>query len=240
MIVVFFVTSADSAAVVINMLCSNGSDNTPLWQKIFWSIAIGVVAASLMLGGGLASLQAMTILSALPFTFALMFAIYGLFKTLRVDVLKQESRNFSNMPISQMSKSWQDRLRVIIELPGKKDGYKFINSVVEPAFLQLKLEFEKNGLTANIQQNNAENFIKLVVGLGDELDFVYGVKLVKRTTPDYTQALDGDDIYYRAEVFLNEGGQDYDILGWGEATIINDAIEQYRRHMQFLHTIRGE
>ena len=25
------------------------------------------------------------------------------------------------------------------------------------------------------------------------------------------------------------------VLGWSEATLINDVIEQYRKHMQFLH-----
>ncbi|CAD7286542.1 BCCT family transporter [Campylobacter suis] len=239
MVIIFFITSADSAAMIINMLCSNGSDNTPLWQKIFWGLTIGIVAASLMLGGGLASLQAMTILSALPFTIALLFAMFGLFKALRVDVLKKSSQNFSNMPISEMSKSWQERLKTIIELPNKKDAYKFINNVVEDSFSLLKAEFEKNGLKADVSKNEAGDFLKLSVGLGEELDFVYGVKLVRRNTPDYTQALDNSDIYYRAEVFLNEGGQDYDVLGWSEATIINDVIEQYRKHMQFLQTLRN-
>ncbi|MGH1601016.1 BCCT family transporter [Campylobacter majalis] len=238
MIIVFFITSADSAAMIINMLCSNGADNTPVWQKIFWGVTIGVLAASLMLGGGLASLQAMTIMAALPFTIALMFAIFGLFKALRIDYIKKSSQNFSNMPISELSKSWQERLRAIIELPGRRDAYLFMQEVAMVALCEIRDEFIKNGLNADVKilQNGA--FVTLVVGLGDERDFSYGVKLVRRSSPGYTQALDGEDLYYRAEVFLNEGGQDYDILGWSEATIINDVIEQYRRHMQFLHTIR--
>ena len=67
MIVIFFVTSADSAAIVMNMLCSNGKDDTPVWQKVFWGVTVGVVAAFLMLAGGLGSLQALTITTALPF-----------------------------------------------------------------------------------------------------------------------------------------------------------------------------
>ncbi|MCD8213085.1 MAG: BCCT family transporter [Campylobacter sp.] len=239
MVVVFFITSADSAAVVINMLCSNGSDKTPLWQKIFWGAAIGVVAASLMLGGGLASLQAMTIVAALPFTIALMAAIFGLFRALNIDVAKKQSQNFSNMPLSEMSKSWQERLGAIISLPDGKDAYKFINDVVLKALSEIRAEFEKNGLSAELKFNDDKNFINLVVFLGEEMDFAYGVKLVRRESPGYTQELNGEDLYYRAEVFLKEGGQDYDILGWSEATIINDVIEQYRKHMQFLHSIRG-
>ncbi|QKF92025.1 BCCT family transporter [Campylobacter sp. CCUG 57310] len=239
MIAIFFITSADSAAMIMNMLCSNGKDKTPLWQKIFWGAAIGVVSCFLMLGGGLASLQAMTIASALPFTIALLVAIYGLFQALRVDLIKKQSRNLANMPVSEMSKTWQERLKTIISLPNKKNADKFISEVIEKVFDEVRAEFEKNGLQAKISKDEKRNFINLVVGLGDEMDFSYGVKLVRMESPDYTRALEGDDLYYRAEVFLKEGGQDYDILGWSEATIINDIVEQYRKHMQFLHTIRG-
>lgn len=238
MVVIFFITSADSAAMVINMLCSNGSDKTPLWQKIFWGAAIGVVAASLMLGGGLASLQAMTMVAALPFTVSLMVAISGLFKALSVDIVKKETQNFSNMPISDLSKNWRERLAAIIALPGKKDAYKFMDEVVRTSLSELKSEFIKNGLNARVE-NTDNKFINLIVEMGEETDFYYGVKLVKRESPDYTQALKGDDLYYRAEIFLKEGGQDYDVLGWSEATLINDVIEQYRKHMQFLHTVRN-
>lgn len=68
--------------------------------------------------------------------------------------------------------------------------------------------------------------------------FTTGLSLQKNESPDYSRAMDGDDLYYRAEVFLKEGGQDYDVFGWSETTLINDIVEQYRRHMQFLHTIR--
>ena len=104
------------------------------------------------------------------------------------------------------------------------------------AFNELKDEFAKNGLEANVTK--AENFVNLNVGLGDEMDFRYGVYLTKSQSPDYTRELEGDDLYYRAEVYLKEGGQDYDVLGWSEATLINDVIEQYRKHMQFLHIVR--
>ncbi|MDO5045266.1 BCCT family transporter, partial [Campylobacter sp.] len=239
MVGIFFITSADSAAMIMNMLCSNGTDKTPLWQKIFWGVAIGAVSCFLMLGGGLDSLQAMTIASALPFTMALMVAIYGLFKALRVDLIKKQSRNLANMPVSEMSKTWQERLKAIISLPNKKSADKFIKEVVAKVFEEVRAEFEQNGLKAKILKDEGQNLINLTVGLGDELDFSYGVKLVRRESPDYTNALDGNDLYYRAEVFLKEGGQDYDILGWSEATIINDIVEQYRKHMQFLHTIRN-
>src|SRR5699024_11411282 len=41
--------------------------------------------------------------------------------------------------------------------------------------------------------------------------------------------------YYRAEVYLNEGGQDYDVMGWTEDEVIGDILDQYERHRLFLH-----
>jgi choline/glycine/proline betaine transport protein len=51
MIVIFFVTSCDSGAMVVDMLCSHGKNDTPLWQRVYWAVGIGVVAAVLLLLG---------------------------------------------------------------------------------------------------------------------------------------------------------------------------------------------
>ena len=235
-ILIFFVTSADSAMIVMDMLSSNGKNDTPTWQKVVWGAAVCIASFALMKSGGLASLSAMTIVCALPFTIALLGAIFGTMKALRIDVIKKQAQNLNNIPLDEFSKTWQERLCAIIMLPSKKDALKFIDETACDAFEKLRLEFEKNGLEAKISKS--QNFINLCVLLGDERDFYYGIKLTKNESPDYSRAMDGDDLYYRAEVFLKEGGQDYDVLGWSEATLINDIVEQYRRHMQFLHTIR--
>ncbi|MDT0993041.1 hypothetical protein, partial [Pseudomonas aeruginosa] len=44
--------------------------------------------------------------------------------------------------------------------------------------------------------------------------------------------------YFRAEVHLQEGGQDYDIMGWSRDGVIGDILDQYERHMHFLHVVR--
>ncbi|CZE46143.1 BCCT family transporter [Campylobacter geochelonis] len=235
MIIIFFVTSADSASTVLNMLCSNGNDKTALWQKIFWGLSIGVVAMVLMLNDGLAGLQAMTIIFAFPFTIALMVAIYGLFKALKIDFAKKNTQIFNPAPISQNSKSWQERLRDIIYLPEQTTAQSFVKTVVAPVFFEIKTEFKKNGLNSKIITDKANHKIHIVVALKDESDFLYGIKLVEREKPSYASK---DDSYYRAEVFLKEGGQNYDVFGWAKQTLINDIVEQYRKHMQFLHIVR--
>ena len=79
-----------------------------------------------------------------------MGAIFGLFRALKVDVIKKQTNAFNNMPISEMSKSWQERLSAIIMLPSKKDGSKFINETTARALDEVRAEFEKNGLNAEV------------------------------------------------------------------------------------------
>ncbi len=79
MVILSFVTSADSGSLVIDMLASGGNTQTPLWQRIFSESSTGIVAITLLLSGGLGALQSATIASALPFSIILLVSIWGLF-----------------------------------------------------------------------------------------------------------------------------------------------------------------
>ncbi|WP_298185566.1 BCCT family transporter [uncultured Pseudomonas sp.] len=86
MLVTYFVTSADSATLVICTLICMGDEHPPARYRIFWGLAIGAVAAVLLLAGGLKALQTASIVAALPFSFVAILATYGFFKSLRQDV----------------------------------------------------------------------------------------------------------------------------------------------------------
>ncbi|MFP4119316.1 MAG: BCCT family transporter [Candidatus Woesearchaeota archaeon] len=85
LIVTFFVTSADSGSFVIDMITSGGHENPPLKLKVFWSTLEGVVAAVLLLGGGLLALQTATISLGLPFAVVLLLLCYSLLKSLKAE-----------------------------------------------------------------------------------------------------------------------------------------------------------
>lgn len=89
---VFFVTSADSATFVLAMLSSRGSLNPPAWTKLVWGIAVSVIAAILLLAGGLKGLQTMSILAALPFTLVLIGLCVSTWKALAADAHALELR----------------------------------------------------------------------------------------------------------------------------------------------------
>ena len=60
-VAIFFVTSSDSGSFVVDMLTSGGHPDPPVWQRIFWAVSEGVIAAVLLLSGGLAALQSAAI-----------------------------------------------------------------------------------------------------------------------------------------------------------------------------------
>ncbi len=79
LIVVFFITSSDSGSLVVNHLTSDGTLKSPARQRVFWAAMEGVVAATLLVGGGLVALQTAAITTALPFSIILMVMLYSLY-----------------------------------------------------------------------------------------------------------------------------------------------------------------
>ena len=84
-ITLFFVTSSDSASLVIDTIASGGKPHPAPWLRVFWAVAEGAVAAVLLLAGGLAALQAGAIATALPFCIVLLVGAFGLAKALNAD-----------------------------------------------------------------------------------------------------------------------------------------------------------
>ena len=82
-IVLFFVTSSDSASMVIDIIASGGNPDPPVGTRLFWAIAEGLVAAALLTAGGLGALQAVSITAAFPFTLILLMCCVSLVLTLR-------------------------------------------------------------------------------------------------------------------------------------------------------------
>jgi len=237
MIIIFFVTSCDSGAMVIDMLSSNGNDDTPVWQRIFWALCVGVVAAMLTLVGGLEALQTMTIASALPFSLVLLAACYGLGKALQVESAKQASLSLISTSSNAQSDdaNWQERLENILSTPNKDNVDRFMSTTVIHAFKKIENQLKDSDIEAYISKEKSG--ITLHVKHGEEQDYCYSVYKKKHYQPDFSSD-EQNDTYYRAEVHLVEGGQDYDIMGWSEQAVINDVIDQYEKHLHFLHLLR--
>lgn len=82
-IATFFVTSADSGALVVAMIASGGDHEAGLAPRITWSVAMGVLAAGLLFAGGLGALQTAAIVTGLPFSLVLLVMAGGTIRLLR-------------------------------------------------------------------------------------------------------------------------------------------------------------
>ena len=239
MVVVFFVTSADSGALVVDMLASSGHDHSPLWQRIFWSVSIGVVAIALLLANGLKALQTATIASALPFSIILLASIWGLFRALHLDATRRGLRN-QTLPSPRQAPhahgGWQRRLRNIAMLPRRAHVTRFIAEVARPACEEVAAELRKQGYEVTVSERE-DGRVSLELDHAGEGRFLYEVRprasFVMRDTEESSDARK----YFRAEVHLREGGQDYDIMGWSRDDVISDILDQYERHLHYLHVV---
>ena len=241
MIMVFFVTSADSGALVVNTLCAHGNENTPALQRSIWTTFIGLIAIVLLLAGGLSSLQTAAIASALPFSIGLLFAMWGFWKALSLDVKKRDALMTQTSATPHMT--WQERLNNLMQYPSVRGVADFQSKVVMPAMKSFADELNKQGLETAVAKIEESSEIRLEVKHGDEIDFLYSVVTSEYDLPGDALVNETDtqadaESYWRAEVHLSEGGQDYDVMGWTRDQLITDILDQYERHLHYLHTIR--
>jgi choline/glycine/proline betaine transport protein len=90
LIVIFFVTSSDSGSFVVDMIATGGDPNPPVWSRAFWGTLEGVIAAVLLVAGGLAALQTMAILVAVPFSIVMVLMVASITRA-----LTQENREIN-------------------------------------------------------------------------------------------------------------------------------------------------
>ncbi|MEE2962233.1 MAG: BCCT family transporter [Myxococcota bacterium] len=87
-VILFFITSSDSASLVVDTIASGGVEDPPVIQRVFWAVFEGVVAGVLLFAGGLKALQTASLTTALPFCFAIIVMCWALVKGLREDALE--------------------------------------------------------------------------------------------------------------------------------------------------------
>ncbi|AUX85938.1 choline transporter [Acinetobacter sp. ACNIH2] len=240
LVVLFFVTSADSGSLVIDYLTAE-SENSPLWQRLFWTVLIALLSIILLMAGGLAALQSATIMSALPFTLIMLLMSWGLIKALNLDLTKMQALQEARITprAIQNPRSWQQRLGLIMHYPHtQQEVEQFIQQDVQHAFLQVQKEFQRRQLEVTIRP--VEQGFQLRVDHHNEINFIYQVVSRETQPPSFmADTREQDQPFYQAEVFLREGGQNYDVMDWTLEDLLQDIIDQYERHLHFLSLVRS-
>ena len=242
MIVIFFVTSADSGALVLNMMASGGVDETPVFQRVLWAGIIAAISATLLITGGLGALQTATIASALPFSVILLGALWGLQRSLRSDM----QSSFGKPPPSfdtDADIDWQSRLGALLEAPSDNTVVKFQRETVLPALSAFASELDKNGVSAEVVDHiDGDGSVVLSAvgteeaGSDEESAFTYTVKLAPQSVDASTET-NGDEVSLPVEgstsvteVHLNSGSAGYCLWGLTEAQVIADVLAQFEQH----------
>lgn len=249
----FYVTTADSAALVMANLSSNlrnPSEDGRAGLRIFWAVLTGALTVSMLLVGGIGALQNATVIMGLPFAFVVILVMIGLYKALRVEANRVDSVD-TTLPGSLARRSrgpghetWQRQLGRVLSFPNRARAEEFEQKVLIPTLHEVAAEMEGRGISSRCGRvdnegvfvDDGELFQFEVDGDG-EYPFRYQVWPHKVSVPSFGGMVPrgtGED-YYRMEVYLDGGtGQGYDIMGFSKEQIIDDVLDQYQRHVEFL------
>src|SRR5699024_6785722 len=125
----FYVTSADSASLVMANLSSElptpQHDGRP-WLRIFWAVATGALTIAVLIVGGVGALQSATVIMGLPFAFVILLVMVGLFRALRVEAFRVDGAEqtlagslSSRIGTGRDGKSWRHRLTRVLSFPNE-------------------------------------------------------------------------------------------------------------------------
>lgn len=233
LVISFFVTSADSGALVIDMITSGAASNPPVWQRIFWAICAGVVAGVLLVAGGLQALQTAALVSALPFAVVMLFICYGLLRALQTES-ESSSIDLSiaadAAPVT-VGVSWQQRLANITHFHDKQEISAFLIGTAQPALEAVAAQMRENGLSPEFTQS--EERLDLVVPYGEQGLFRYTIRARSFIAPSFawaeTKAAGPQRKHYRAMAYSSEGDQPHDVTGYTRDQLLNDLLNRYAR-----------
>ncbi|OXY82619.1 choline BCCT transporter BetT [Oceanimonas doudoroffii] len=232
--VLFFVTSADSGALVLANFTSvlPGADSdAPAYLRALWAAIIGAVTIVLLLAGGLNALQSVVVIAALPFSLVLFASIAGLYKALAREVDGQVIPKRQAMAFGE---DWRQRLHATLKRGGKVEITGFLNNTVRPAVEMFAQELRENGKTVTVEQQNIDSngaCLTLKVQWRDELYFVYEI----RPQPLFLchePLSDTRSTEVALRVFLAGGKEGSCLAGYQFDDVLHDLVFEFEHFVQ--------
>ena len=244
----FFITSADSGIYVLNNIASRDKSlAAPRWQAVMWGILMSVVAIVLMQSGGLANLQAMTLLVALPFATLMLLMCFSLWKGLNADK-KYFDTKVNPTSIFWTGDKWKERLEQMMNQTQEKDILRFLKHTVLPAMRELRQELiGKYDLSVQINTlfDQDEPAVELVIQKDLMRDFMYGVKSIGREVSE--QLINDDNLphiqhsmTYEPYTYFFDGRVGYDVQYMDQDELIADMLKHYERYLSLLDDVGQE
>lgn len=243
-IIIFFVTSADSGIFVMNSIATKNAAKSPKWQIVFWGMLLAVLSLLLLNVGGLKALQSMTLITALPFSIIILFFIVSLMKALIIDQ-KYYDRDFSASAIPWSGEFWKERLKRIVSFKDNSSVDHFIETTVKEGFLELQKEFAENGIEVKMNYGKNPTKIEIEIHHGLVNNFIYGIKNQKKTVSEYVMNeenlpdLDNSTTHYPKSYF-GDGREGYDVQYFTKNELISDILKHYERFLEIISEEKNE
>ena len=250
----FYVTSADSGALVMANLSSNlrsAQDDAAPWLRITWAAATGLLTIAVLAVGGIYALQNATVIFGLPFAFVIVLVMVGLLKALRdegrrvdagVEALPAQLSERDDGADAALASTWKARLARAVSFVDVDEAGTYLGSVVRPALDDVARELTARSVPADVSsgtggadgEGGGAGLPWVRLATAGEEPFVYRVQVAEAPVPTYGGRIVGDrDRYARLEV-RTAGGAQHDVMGWSAAQVIHDCLDRYERHLELL------
>ncbi|MDN5894380.1 MAG: choline BCCT transporter BetT [Nocardioides sp.] len=244
----FYVTSADSAALVMANLTSrlpSPQDDGAPSLRIFWAVTTGALTIAMLTVGGIGALQNATVIMGLPFAFVIILVMVGLYRALRVEAFRVDSVEHSLPGVLSGragpdggARSWRHRLGRALSFPDAAKADEYESDVLLPTLIEVGEELAGRGVQSSAGRRDDElgnSYIELVADADGPHPFTYQVWRHEAPVPEYGagRAVKGHDTYVRLEVFLG-AGKGYDVMGFSKSQLLDDVLDQYEQHLEFL------
>ena len=234
------------------MVMSNFSSTIPdpsqdgaKWLRIFWALLTALLTISMLVAGGVTTMEYATLIFALPVTVIAYLVMASFSKVLRMERAEREGRSRRHRGSAAHGgrapeKTWRQRLAGMRSYPSERSAERFLEEIVRPALDAVATEFRTQGSQIDLSRSTNEETgltdTLLRVDMGEHRSFLYQVTAVAYRIPEFgaRNAARGDDVYFQIEVFTHTGSEGYDLMGLTAQQIIDDVLDRYETHLSFL------
>ncbi|WP_296175521.1 choline BCCT transporter BetT [Psychrobacter sp. UBA2769] len=247
----FYITSANSGAMVMSNFSTSipdPSEDGPKWLRIFWAVLTAMLTISMLIAGGVITMEYATLIFALPVTIIVYLVMFSFSKALKIERAEREGTVLRRPSVTPSGgyipeRSWKQRLGQMLAYPSKRETVQFLERIVRPALNDVANEFERQGY--DIERDNTPH-IADDIDIGGPLlkvstdalnNFYYQVSMVETPSPTFSGKMSPvSDVYYRLEVTTQTGTGGYDLMGLTKQQVIDDVLEQYEAYLTFIST----
>ena len=224
LVMVFFVTSADSGALILANLASPGTDDdAPNWMRIYWAAVLAFVSSALLLAGGLSALQTATLLAALPFTLILLMMGFNLIRQMNADL--------QGDVIEQDLAPLGSRLKFMFAPASQNQIQRQIEQQAKPALTEVHAALSANSEVAQLEEGE-DGIVALTIENEKGRSFSYQVSAKSRPRPALTAAEARQNrrtLEWRMVTLSSDSRRPHDITGYTRDQIVTDVLDHLQR-----------